>query len=437
MDQERLIRSRVCECWAHSAAVLTVADSRGHAGPVAINFAQTERSMGLLEQLDDFITSVVDPAEDDIERERSAHPDQQAPTLERLKAEAKQRGLWNLCVRDSRYGPGLTMTEYAPLAERLGTSRSAQEATNCDAPSSVNGDAMVLYASDEQRERWLEPQLDGQIRSAFAMTEPQVASSDASNLAMTATLTADGWVLNGRKWWISGVLHPNCAYLIAVANTDADGPRHARHSQFIVPIDAPGLTVVRNLPKFGFIDPEGHVELAFDNVTVPESALVGEVGGGFAIGQARLGPARVQHCMRTLGVAEQALALLCERAENRTTFGAPVATRSNIIDWVAEARIEIDAARLMVLRTAWLMDEHGDKAAAPEMSVIKVHVMRTATTVVDRAIQVFGAAGVSDDTPLARMYASLRSLRIADGPDEVHLMAVGKRELRRQSAKRS
>ena len=317
----------------------------------------------------------------------------------------------------------------------LGPHPLAQEVTNCDAPSNINGDALLAYGSDEQKDRWLLPQLDGRIKSAFAMTEPAVASSDAANIAMTAHQRADGsWVLNGRKWYISGVLHPRCAFLMTVATTDAEAPRHGRHSQFIVPLDTEGLTVVRDLPKFGYHDHGGHVELVYDDVTVPESALVGQVGGGFAIGQARLGPARVQHCMRIIGIAEEALRLMTERAPTRTTFGAPVSTRANVMDWIAEARIDIDAARLMTLHTAWLMDTQGDKASAPEMSKIKVHVIRTATTVLDRAIQVFGAAGVSDDTPLARWYASLRGLRIADGPDEVHLMGIARRELRRRGA---
>ena len=216
-----------------------------------------------------------------------------------------------------------------------------------------------------------------------------------------------------------------------MANPDADAPRHSRHTQFIVPIDAPGLSVVRDLPKFGYTDPDGHTELVFDNVRLPDSAILGQVGSGFAIGQARLGPARVQHCMRQIGIAEEALALMCQRAPTRSTFGAAVSTRSNVMDWIAESRIELDAARLMTLRTAWLMDQHGDKAAAPHMSLIKVQVLRAATQIVDRAIQVFGAAGVSDDTPLARWYATLRSLRIAAGPDEVHLMAIARRELRK------
>jgi len=384
-----------------------------------------------VEQLRDFIDANVVPAADQAANERAATPTEQPPTIEALKVKAKAAGLWNLCVRNADYGPGLSFVEYAPLAEMMGPHPLAQEATNCDPPSNINGDAMILYGTDEQKERWLEPQLDGRIKSAFAMTEPAIASSDASNIATTAEHVGDAWVLNGRKWYISGVLHPQCRYLMTVASTDSDAPRHSRHTQFIVPIDSPGLTIVRNLPKFGYLDPDGHVELTLEDVRLPSSAVLGQVGGGFAIGQARLGPARVQHCMRIIGIAEEALRLICERAPTRTTFGAAVSTRSNVMDWIAEARIDIEAARLLTQRTAWLMDHEGDKAAAPQMSLIKVHVMRTATTVLDRAIQVFGAAGVSNDTPLARWYASLRSLRIADGPDEVHLMAVARRELRR------
>lgn len=396
-----------------------------------MDFAPSPRSIELVEQLDDFINNRVVPSEAVAAAARQASPDDQPATVERLKVEAKAQGLWNLCVRNPDHGPGLTFVDYAPLAEMMGPHPLAQEATNCDAPSNINGDAMIVYGSTEQKERWLEPQLDGRIKSAFAMTEPAVASSDASNIATTAVQSGDEWVLNGRKWYISGVLHPQCSYLMTVACTDADAPRHRRHTQFIVPIDTPGLTVVRNLPKFGYLDPDGHVELTLEDVRLPADSVLGQVGGGFAIGQARLGPARVQHCMRMIGIAEEALRLMCERAPTRSTFGAAVSTRSNVMDWIAEARIDIEAARLLTLRTAWLMDHEGDKAAAPQMSLIKVQVMRTTTTVLDRAIQVFGAAGVSDDTPLARWYASIRSLRIADGPDEVHLMGIARRELRR------
>lgn len=404
-----------------------------------MDFERSSRSAALVEQLTAFIAERVVPAEDDAGAERAAAPDRQPPTIERLKEEARAEGLWNLCVRHPDYGPGLSFVDYAPLAELMGPHPLAQEVTNCDPPSNINADALIIYGSPEQKERWLEPQLDGQIKSAFAMTEPQTASSDASNIATTAVPEHDGgdddhWTLNGRKWYISGVLHPQCSYLMTVANTDPDGPAHNRHTQFIVPVEAEGLTVVRNLPKFGYLDPDGHVELTLEEVRVPSANLLGQVGGGFAIGQARLGPARVQHCMRIIGIAEEALRLMCERAPTRVTFGAQVSTRANVMDWIAEARIEIEAARLLTLRTAWLMDQQGDKAAAPHMSVIKVQVMRTATTVIDRAIQVFGAAGVSEDTPLAKWYASLRSLRIADGPDEVHLMGIARRELRRHEA---
>ena len=395
-----------------------------------MDFAQSSRSLDYAERLTEFIADRVQPAEADAEEERAAAPEQQPATIERLKDEAKAAGLWNLCVRNPDRGPGLSFVDYAPLAELLGPSRLAQEATNCDAPTNINGDAMILYGTPGQYERWLEPQLDGMIRSAFAMTEPQTASSDASNIAMTAVRDGDHWVLNGRKWYVSGVLHPNCAYLMTVAVTDPDASRHQRHTQFIVPIDAPGLTVVRNLPKFGYLDIDGHVELTYDNVRLGDDAVLGQIGGGFAIGQARLGPARVQHCMRMIGIAEQTLTLMCQRAPTRSTFGQPVSERANVMDWIANARIEIEAARLMVQRTAWLMDTQGDKAAAPQMSLIKVQVMRAVSAILDRAIQIFGAAGVSDDTPLARWYASIRALRIADGPDEVHLMAIARRELR-------
>lgn len=398
-----------------------------------MDFAPTERSVELAGVLRSFIDDRVIPASESYEASLVARPGEQPPIVAELQDAARAAGLWNLCVRDPEYGPGLAFVEYAPLAEMLGPHPLAQEATNCDAPSNINADAMLIYATPAQRELWLEPQLDGRIRSAFAMTEPAVASSDAANIATSAERHGDRWVLNGRKWYISGVLHPHCAYMMTVACTDPDAGPHGRHTQFIVPLDTPGVTVVRNLPKFGYLDHHGHVEVVFDDVQLADDAVLGQVGGGFAIGQARLGPARVQHCMRIIGIAEAALALMCERAQARTTFGAPVATRSNVMDWIADARIDIEAARLLTLRTAWLMDRDGDKAAAPYMSQIKVQVIRAATTIVDRAIQVFGAAGVSDDTPLARWYASLRGLRIADGPDEVHSMAIARRELRRHA----
>lgn len=396
-------------------------------------FEASTRSVDLLERLGSFIDEAIEPAARGIDEARAAEPSVQPPQISELQQAARSAGLWNLNVRNADWGPGLTSSEYAPLAERLGTSRLAQEITNTDAPSSINGDALIAYGTELQFDRWLRPQLDGQIRSAFAMTEPDVASSDASNISLAATQDGDGWRLDGRKWWISGVQHPNCAYLMVMACTDPEASRHLRHTVFLVPTDSPGLRIVRNLPKFGYLDEDGHCELEFDGVQVGQDDVLGQLGGGFAIGQARLGPARVQHCMRTLGIAEAALTLMCQRAQSRTTFGALVSSRANVGDWIAESRIAIDAARLMVLRTAHVMDTQGDKAAAPEMSAIKVAVLRAATDVVDRAIQVHGAAGVSDDTPLARWYASLRALRIADGPDEVHLMAIARRELRSQA----
>ncbi len=398
-----------------------------------MDFETSARSAELGRTLREFIDDRVLPAQDDYDAEAAAYPTTQPAVMADLQTAARDAGLWNLCVRDLEFGAGLQFVEYAPLAEMMGPHPLAQEATNCDAPSNINADAMFIYATPEQRERWLEPQLDGQIRSAFAMTEPAVASSDAANIATTAVQRGDRWILNGRKWYISGVLHPNCAFMMTVANTDPDAGPHGRHTQFIVPLDTPGVTVVRNLPKFGYVDPHGHVEVTFDDVELGDDAVLGQVGGGFAIGQARLGPARVQHCMRIIGIAEEALRLMCERAPTRSTFGSALSTRSNVLDWIADARIEIEAARLLTLRTAWLMDRDGDKAAAPFMSQIKVQVIRAATTIVDRAIQVHGAAGVSDDTPLARWYANLRSLRIADGPDEVHSMAIARRELRRHA----
>lgn len=439
IDSIMFAHTSVLASWVGARRVAArLTDQRQYAPQM--DFVRSRRSLELGEELASFIAERVQPAETEWEHERAVAPDSASPTAERLCQEARDRGLWNLCVRNPDFGPGLSFVDYAPLAEMLGPYRLAQEALNCDAPSNINGDAMIEFGSADQVDRWVRPQLAGQIKSAFAMTEPAVASSDASNIATTAVPDGDGgsndiWVLNGNKWYISGVLHPKCRYLMTVANTDPDGPRHNRHTQFIVPIDTPGLAIGRNLPKFGYTDTDGHVEISLDNVRLSSESILGQVGGGFGIGQARLGPARVQHCMRIIGIAEAAQALMCERARSRTTFGAAISTRSNVADWIAESRIEIEAARLMVLRTAWLMDTQGDKASAPYMSQIKVHTLRVATTVLDRAIQVFGAAGVSDDTPLARWYASIRGLRIADGPDEVHLMAIARRELRATEAR--
>jgi acyl-CoA dehydrogenase len=358
------------------------------------------------------------------------------PVLEELKAEARQRGLWNLFLPDDEYGAGLTNVEYAPLAEIMGRSRIASEACNCSAPDTGNMEVLHQFGSDEQKSRWLEPLLAGEIRSSFAMTEPDVASSDATNIAMRIHRDGDDYVLNGRKWWTTGALHPNCRILIVMGKTDPDAPVYQQQSMVLVPIDTPGVTVVRGLPVFGYQDPEGHGELLFEDVRVPAENLIAGEGMGFMIAQARLGPGRIHHCMRAIGAAERALELLCDRADARETFGKPVSHNANIRDWIAESRIELEMARLLVLKTAWLMDTVGNQHARIEIAAIKVAVPNIALKVVDRAIQVHGGGGVSDDFPLAYMYAGLRTLRLADGPDEVHKLSVARQELRRQRDRR-
>jgi acyl-CoA dehydrogenase len=356
--------------------------------------------------------------------------------LEELKAEARQRGLWNLFLPDDEYGAGLTNVEYAPLAEIMGRSRIASEACNCSAPDTGNMEVLHQFGSEEQKSRWLEPLLAGEIRSSFAMTEPDVASSDATNIAMRIERDGGDYVLNGRKWWTTGALHPNCRILIVMGKTDPDAPVYQQQSMVLVPIDTPGVTVVRGLPVFGYQDPEGHGELLFEDVRVPAENLIAGEGMGFMIAQARLGPGRIHHCMRAIGVAERALELMCDRADARETFGKPVSHNANIRDWIAESRIELEMARLLVLKTAWLMDTVGNQHARIEIAAIKVAVPNVALKVVDRAIQVHGGGGVSDDFPLAYMYAGLRTLRLADGPDEVHKLSVARQELRRQRDRR-
>ncbi len=358
-------------------------------------------------------------------------PNAQPPIMEELKREARSRGLWNLFQPHREWGPGLSNLEYAPLAEILGRSPIASEACNCSAPDTGNMEVLTMFGTPEQQDLWLRPLLEGEIRSSFAMTEPDVASSDATNISLRIQRDGDHYVLNGRKWWISGALHPHCRILIVMGKTDPEAPPHRQQSQILVPIDTPGLTIVRPLPVFGYWDQEGHVELRFDDVRVPASNLIAGEGDGFAISQARLGPGRIHHCMRSIGAAERALELLCTRSLSRTTFGRRVAERANVMDWIAEARIEIEMVRLLTLKTAWMMDTAGNKAAAVEISAIKVAAPNMALRVLDRAIQVHGAGGVSDDFPLARMWSWQRALRFADGPDEVHKMTIARRELRR------
>ncbi|HZU54336.1 MAG TPA: acyl-CoA dehydrogenase family protein [Actinocrinis sp.] len=352
--------------------------------------------------------------------------------VEDLKVAARERGLWNLFLPDSadpRHG--LSVTDYAPLAELTGRSiELAPEALNCAAPDTGNMEVLHLFGTPEQKERWLAPLLRGEIRSGFGMTEPEVASSDASNIRTRIERDGDEYVITGRKWWTSGAMDPRCKILIVMGKTDPDGPAYRQQSMVLVPLDAPGVKVVRSLPVFGYQDQHGHAEIVFDGVRVPASNLIGEEGGGFAIAQARLGPGRIHHCMRALGMAERALELMCERAVGRVAFGKPVAAQGVVQQWIAESRMAIEQARLLTLKTAWLIDRYGTKSARTEIAAIKVVAPRVALDVVDKAIQVHGGAGVSDDTPLAAMWAGLRTLRIADGPDEVHIRSVARTELK-------
>jgi acyl-CoA dehydrogenase len=397
-----------------------------------MDFELSDRCKDFRERLLAFMDERVYPAESIYEEQLrdAGNPNAQPAVMEELKAEARSRGLWNMFHPDERFGAGLTNCDYAPLAEILGRSAIGSEACNCSAPDTGNMEVLSQFGTPEQQDRWLRPLLDGEIRSSFAMTEPDVASSDATNIALRIERDGDEYVLNGRKWWISGALHPNCRILIVMGKTNPDGPKHQQQSMVLCPLDTPGVTVVRGLPVFGYQDQEGHAELRFEDVRVPVANIIAGEGQGFLISQARLGPGRIHHCMRSVGAAERALELMCSRALERETFGAPVATRSNVQDWIAEARIEIEMLRLLAMKTAWLMDTVGNKHARTEIAAIKVAAPNVALKIIDRAIQVHGGGGVSDDFPLASMYAHMRTLRLADGPDEVHKMTIARHELR-------
>jgi acyl-CoA dehydrogenase len=396
-----------------------------------MDFEPSERCREFTERLNAFMEEHVYPAEAvyDQQLRDSGDPHHQPQAMEDLKVQAREAGLWNMFLPDTEYGAGLSNSDYAPLAEILGHSPIASEACNCSAPDTGNMEVLHQFATPEQKETWLAPLLAGEIRSAFAMTEPAVASSDATNIELRIEREGDEYVLNGRKWWTSGAYHPHCRIMIVMGKTHPDGPVHKQQSMILVPLDHPGVTVMRNLSVFGYDDHEGHAEVDFADVRVPADNLIAGEGDGFMIAQARLGPGRIHHCMRAIGAAERALAAMCERAVSRVTFGRPLATRGNIQDWIAESRIEIEMARLLTLKAAWMMDTAGNRQARTEISAIKVVAPNVALKIVDRAIQVHGGGGVSQDFSLASAYAHLRTLRLADGPDEVHKLSIARREL--------
>ncbi|MFD8206013.1 acyl-CoA dehydrogenase family protein [Streptomyces sp. NPDC059695] len=400
-----------------------------------MDFGHSPKTRQYVDRVSGFMTSHVLP------RERgyiTALRDQQdrwasiPSVIDELKAKARTAGLWNLFLPDPVYGAGLTNTEYAPLAELMGRSLIAPEIFNCNAPDTGNAEVLLHYGSDEQRKRWMEPLLRGEIRSAFCMTEPDVASSDAANMAATAVVDGDSIVLNGHKWWSTGIGHPDCRFVIFMGLTDPDAPRHARHSMVLVPLDTPGVRIERMLPVYGYLDePYGHGEVSFSDVRLPLDAVIAGPGRGFEIAQGRLGPGRIHHCMRLIGLAENALELACRRAASRTAFGKPLANLGGNRERIAKARIAIDQARLHVLHAAWLLDTVGAAGAIGELSQVKAAVPTMACEVIDMAIQLHGGAGLSDDFPLASAMAAARALRLADGPDEVHLGVVARTELGR------
>jgi len=357
--------------------------------------------------------------------------ERQLEILDDLKSAARSQGLWNFWLTDSERGPGLTTVEYAYIAEETGRAHLAAEAFNCSAPDTGNMEVLERYGNAAQKKAWLEPLLDGSIRSAYAMSEPGVASSDATNIATTAVLENGEWVINGEKTYISGAGDPRCKILICMVKSNPENPRHQQHSQILVPMDAPGVEVIRPMGVFSMDDaPHGHMHIRFTNVRVPEENIILGPGRGFEVAQGRLGPGRIHHCMRAIGMAEQALELMCRRAVSRTAFGKPLAKLGGNYDRIAEARMGIDMARLLTLRTAWTIDTQGVPEAQLWISKIKAHVPNVTLSVIDDAIQMHGAAGLSDDFPLARMYMNARTLRLADGPDEVHRMVVARHELR-------
>jgi acyl-CoA dehydrogenase len=403
-----------------------------------MDFSLDARTGELRERLLSFMDDRVYPAEkafaEQAAEAAAAGRWERPPVIDELKAEARARGLWNLFLANHPDGPGLTNLQYAPLAEITGHSPAiAPEALNCAAPDTGNMELLAEFGTAEQQQRWLRPLLDGRIRSAFCMTEPDVASSDATNIATRIERDGGGYVVNGRKWWSSGAMDPRCEILIVMGKTEPKAERHRQQSVILVPRDTPGVTIQRGMRVFGFTDGShgGHAEVEFRDARVPAGNLIGAEGDGFAIAQARLGPGRIHHCMRQIGAAERALELMCRRVSERTAFGGRLADQGVIQDWIAESRVRIEQARLLVLKTAWLMDTAGNKGAHTEIQAIKIVTPAMAEWVIDKAIQAHGAAGLSQDFPLAQLWAAARALRFADGPDEVHKRSLARRELRK------
>ena len=401
-----------------------------------MNLGISERLEPILEAVKAFIRDKVDPVNEAFHAEidkggRWTLTDRQVEILEGLKADAREQNLWNFWLTDSDRGHGLTTVEYAYIAEETGRSHLAAEAFNCSAPDTGNMEVLERFGSDAQKAEWLVPLLDGEIRSAYAMTEPGVASSDATNIAATAVLDNGEWIINGEKSYISGAGDPRCKILVCMVKTDPDGPRHQQHSQILVPMDAPGVEVVRPMQVLASDSaPHGHMHLRFEDVRVPEANIILGPGRGFEIAQGRLGPGRIHHCMRAIGMAEKALELMCTRSVSRTAFGRPLAKLGGNYDRIAEARMNIDMARLLTLRAAWIIDNAGVSEAQVWISKIKAAVPCIVIDIIDDAIQMHGASGLSRDFPLAEMYTHARTLRLADGPDEVHRMVVARNELR-------
>ena len=404
-----------------------------------MNFEHTQKVKSLEKKLTEFMEKHVYPNESVYKKQLESQESRWSeipPILSELTAKAKEEGLWNLFLPDSSHGAGLTNLEYAPLCEIMGRSMIGPEIFNCNAPDTGNMEVLVRYGSDEHKERWLKPLLAGEIRSCFSMTEPDVASSDATNIECRIEKSGNEYVINGRKWWSSGAGDPRCKIAIVMGKTNPEASKHEQQSMILVPLDTPGVKIERMLPVFGYDHaPHGHAEINFENVRVPAENILWGEGKGFAIAQGRLGPGRIHHCMRLIGAAERALEELCKRIQDRVAFGKPLARQGVIMEWVADSRIEIEQARLLTLKAAYMMDTVGNKEAKAEIAMIKVVAPNMALKVLDRAIQGFGAAGISDDFPFAAHWANARTLRLADGPDEVHRSQVAKIELRKYQQK--